>query len=105
MRSHAITCFRFAYVLDCTSLFSINSYVLKLNKSQKPYSVNKELVLGVFSRGFMHAWACTEMRSIMLCINYAEIFYNLRYSLDIKTDTRVDCSVRCNSLPSFMNDE
>ena len=62
------------YFLAYTSLFSIKS---KLDTAQKAYSVNKGLFLGIFLHCGLHTWAGTKMRAIML--NYAEIFYDLRY--------------------------
>ena len=65
--------------LAYTSLFSIKSNVLKLDTAQKVYSVNKGLFLGVFSSpwfAYMGSYQDVIYRAL---VNYAEIFYNLRY--------------------------
>jgi len=53
--------------------------LLKLDKSQKAYSVNKGLFLGVFSLpcfAYMGRYRDAIYRAL---VNYAEIFYDSRY--------------------------
>ena len=72
-----------------TNLFSIKSNVFKLDAAQKVYSVNKGLFLGVLSSPWFTYMGRNRLAIYRALIDYAEIFYDLRYLLATKTDAIV----------------
>ena len=67
------------YFLAHTSLFFIKSNVIKLDTSQKAYSVNKGFFLGVFSLPQFAYMGRYWDAIYCVLVNYVEVFYDLRY--------------------------
>ena len=74
---------------DIQKFIFIKSNVLKLRIAQKVYSVNKGLFVGVLSSPWFAYMGRYRLAIYCALVNFAEIFFDLRYLLATEIDATV----------------